>query len=83
MPHIRNDYARDQLHFGIRSNVGFASIITDIIKDKYKHIWSICDENALIEGEKSRQLFLKNFKKIFIIEFLIVDCLTFITVTKR
>jgi hypothetical protein len=37
MPDIKNDYARDGLHYGIASNIGFASIITDTIKDKYKH----------------------------------------------
>jgi hypothetical protein len=34
---IKNDYARDQLHSGIFSNIKHANIIIDIIKDKYKH----------------------------------------------
>jgi hypothetical protein len=33
----KKDYARDKLHFGILSNIKYASIITDIIADKYKH----------------------------------------------
>jgi hypothetical protein len=34
---IKTDYARDLLHSGILSNIKYASIITDIIKDKYIH----------------------------------------------
>ena len=34
---IKTDYARDGVHSGILSNIKYASIITDIIKDKYKH----------------------------------------------
>jgi hypothetical protein len=34
---IKNDYARDTLHYGILSNIKFADIVVDIIKDKYKH----------------------------------------------
>jgi len=37
MQSIKNDYARDQVHFGILSNINYANTVIDIIKDKYKH----------------------------------------------
>jgi hypothetical protein len=34
---ITTDFARDDMHSGIPSNIRYASIITDIIKDKYNY----------------------------------------------